>query len=390
MTPSARYAAAIDILDDVLGGVPVEKTLTTWARNHRFAGSGDRAAIRDLVFDIVRKKRSCAAMGGSATGRGLVLGKLRLAGVEPTDVFTGEKFAPAVLSRGETAQTISCADLPEPVRFDYQDWIEQALKSSLGDDFQPVLALLRDRAGIFLRINPRRADIDTAIAALADDGITAISHPLTPLALEVIQNPRRVAGSRAFQGGMVELQDVASQAVINLIALPNSGSILDYCAGGGGKALAMAAQSNAQVFAYDALAQRMVDIPSRAKRAGVNLIRLSGAQVARKAPFDLVLCDVPCSGSGAWRRAPAGKWDLTPQRLAELQALQAEILTEASQFVAPGGSLAYVTCSVLRGENQDQVSRFLTASSGFGCVFQQVYTPLDGGDGMFVAVFRRI
>ncbi|MGC9369711.1 MAG: RsmB/NOP family class I SAM-dependent RNA methyltransferase [Paracoccaceae bacterium] len=389
MTPAARIAAAIELLDAVLAGEPAEKALTTWARRSRFAGSKDRAAIRDHVFDALRCRRSYAALGGSETGRGLLLGALRAAGRDPAEIFTGEGHAPAPLTAEEAALTLSEADLPEEVALDCPGWLAPRLRASLGADFAPVMQALRQRAPVFLRVNLRRVTPAEAQARLADEAIATAPHPLSGTALEVLENARRVQGSAAFREGLVELQDAASQAITDLLPLRDGMSVLDYCAGGGGKTLAMAGRAKARFHAHDAAPRRMRDLPARARRARVQVTLLQGGEVTARAPFDLVLCDVPCSGSGAWRRSPEAKWRLTPEDLERLTATQAAILDRAAPLVAPGGCLAYATCSVLDDENAAQVAAFLARHTGFTQEDSRRLTPLDGGDGFFVAVLRR-
>ncbi|HBD91997.1 MAG TPA: SAM-dependent methyltransferase [Gemmobacter sp.] len=385
MTPAARLSAAIEIIDRYLAGTPAEQALTNWARASRFAGSGDRNAIRDLVFDAIRCRRSFAALGGGETGRGLILGGLRAAGVEPEALFTGEGHAPPPLSAqdaGQAAEGNAALDLP--------DWLLPGFTEALGADLPAVAARMRHRAPVFLRVNPARATPATAMAALAEEGIAAAPHPLAPLALEVTEHARRIHGSAAYLQGMVELQDAASQAVVAALPLTNGMKVLDYCAGGGGKALAMGAMARLDLFAHDADPRRMRDLPSRAARAGLKVAPLTTADLPRRAPFDLVLADAPCSGSGSWRRAPEGKWLLTPERLAALLQVQAAIFRQASALVRPGGCFAYATCSMLAAENGAQVDDFLAGSADWQQVSRRSFTPLDGGDGFFIAVLQRI
>ncbi|MCE8432662.1 RsmB/NOP family class I SAM-dependent RNA methyltransferase [Rhodovulum sulfidophilum] len=389
MTPAARIAAAAELLDAWRAGAPAEKLLTTWARQNRFAGSKDRAAIRDHVFDAIRCLRSFAALGGAATGRGLMLGMLRAAGTDPDTVFTGLGHAPAPLGPEERAPGPALADLPEPVACDCPEALERLLRESLGADFRPVMERLRQRAPVFLRVNTRLGDPAAVAARLAGEGIETRPHALSPTALEVVAGARRVHLSRAFAEGLVELQDAASQAVTDMMPLAEGARVLDYCAGGGGKTLAMAARGGARHFAHDAAPQRMRDLPARAERAGVAVQCLDGTALGEAAPFDLVLCDVPCSGSGAWRRSPEAKWRTTPADLARLTALQEEILDRAAGLVAPGGHLAYATCSLLAAENGARIGRFLDAFPGWVLRSERRLTPLDGGDGFYAAVMRR-
>lgn len=393
MTPAARVAAAIGLLDAILAGAPAEQALTSWARGHRFAGSGDRAAIRDLVFDALRCRRSFAAMGGAGaaapTGRQLMLGALRAAGADPAAVFTGAGHAPPAPDPAELAGLPGPGDLPELVALDCPDWLAPALRTSLGAEFAAVMAALRRRAPVFLRVNLARATRAAAQAALAAEGIGTRPHPLAATALEVVENARMLRGSAAYRDGRVELQDAASQAVVEALPLRDGLRVLDHCAGGGGKTLAMAGLCRGRFAAHDADPGRMRDLPARAARAGVRVTRLATAGLARAAPWDLVLLDVPCSGSGAWRRSPEGKWALTPARLAELCATQRRLLAAGRDLVAPGGHLAYVTCSLLDCENAAQIADFLEENPGWRQVSGRRLTPLDGGDGFYLAVLTR-
>jgi 16S rRNA (cytosine967-C5)-methyltransferase len=385
MTPAARHAAAIEILDDWLAGSAPEQVLTRWARNNRFAGSKDRAAIRDIVYDAVRCRRSFAALGGSETGRGLVLGGVRAAGTDPATIFTGEGYAPSVLLPDEQAARAPEA-LSEGERLDLPDWLLDPLRSSLGDNLAPVAEALRHRADVHLRVNIARTGRTGAIAMLADDGIGAVPHPLSDTALTVTEGARRVHLCRAYREGFVELQDAASQAVVDTLDVYPGLAVLDYCAGGGGKALALAARG-ARVTAHDIDPRRMSDLPERAARAGVDIALATTEAVV--GTFDLVLADAPCSGSGSWRRAPQGKWSLTESQLGALITTQAEILERIAPLVAPDGRLAYATCSLLAVENEAQVDAFLQRHPDWRRETQHRFTPLDGGDGFFVATLAR-
>ena len=391
MTPSARIAAAIEILDRHLAGSAAEQALTSWARSHRFAGSGDRAAIRDHVFEALRCLRSFAALGGAAdrpTGRALMIGALRDAGISPETLFTGEGHAPASLTASEASPPP--IDLPQNVALDCPDWLAPLLEDSLGDDFARVMRLMRQRAPVTLRVNLARTTLAKTQSALADEGISALPHPLAETALHVTENPQKLRNSPLYLDGRIELQDAASQAVVAMLPLECAARVLDYCAGGGGKTLAMAARAPARYVAHDIAPQRMRDLPERARRAGIHVDLADAARVASLSPYDLVLLDVPCSGSGSWRRAPEAKWALTPARLAELQKIQGQILDETHALVARGGVLAYVTCSMLRAENGDQVAAFLQRTPGWHCTVQRSFTPLDGGDGFFCALLTRV
>jgi len=385
MTPAARLAAAASLLDEIAAGQPAERALTTWGRRARYAGSGDRAAVRDLVFDVLRKWRSCAARGGGESGRALALGLLRERGADPAPWFAGGRHGLAPLEAAEAA----AGHAPRGWEaLDMPDWLEPHLRTSLGGETEAVCRALRERAPVFLRWHAGRTDGARAVALLAEDGVAAEPHPLAPTALVVTGGARRVRQARAYAEGLVELQDAASQAVCAALPAGPGLRVLDYCAGGGGKALALAARG-AAVWAHDADPARMADLPARAARAGTALPRLATPGIAAQAPFDLVVTDVPCSGSGAWRRQAEAKWRLDLAGLDRLVALQGQILRQAAAYVAPGGALAYVTCSLLEEENGARVARFLEETPGRWAIeTQRRFTPLDGGDGMFVALLR--
>ncbi|MDJ0825971.1 MAG: RsmB/NOP family class I SAM-dependent RNA methyltransferase [Rhodobacter sp.] len=388
MTPAARIQAAIDILDAVLGGAAAEQSLTTWARKSRYAGAADRAAVRDHVFDALRCRRSHAWLGGAETGRGLMIGALRAAGHAPGDLFTGVGYGPAPLASDEIP-TGDLSEAPEGVRLDMPDWLLPELQSSLRPDCGAICDVMRARAPVFLRCNLRSASRAVAAAVLRRDGIETRPHSLAGTALEVTANPRRIQASQAFSDGLVELQDAASQAVVEALPLRDGAKVLDFCAGGGGKALAMAARANLQVTAHDANPARLRDLPGRAKRAAAAIDIRPLPDVQRRAPYDLVLCDAPCSGSGAWRRSPDAKWRLTRQRLADLRKLQAQILDQAAALVQRGGHLAYATCSLLDSENSAQVAAFIGRTPGWRLTQELRLTPLDGGDGFYLGLLTR-
>lgn len=386
MTPAARQSAAIDLLNRWRAGQPAEAALTQWGRASRFAGSGDREAVRDLVFRAIRQARSLAVLGGGADGRSLLLGMARADGTVPG--WDGLGHAPAPLTPDEQARL--AAPLPALDRaeaLDCPDWLLPLFDDSLGPRADAVLESLRHRAPVFVRANRLRATPERARAALAAEGIEAVAHPLAQTALEVTSGMRKLRNAKAFADGLVELQDAASQAVALAFAaaLPPRARVLDYCAGGGGKALALAAEG-LNVSAHDADPGRMADLPGRARRAGAPV------QVLPVAPRGLwpgILADAPCSGSGSWRRAPEAKWAFTAERLHQLTAIQDNILNTCAGLTAPGGLLGYATCSLLTAENADRVTAFLARTPGWTLLKSLSLTPLDGGDGFFLALLRK-
>jgi 16S rRNA (cytosine967-C5)-methyltransferase len=257
------------------------------------------------------------------------------------------------------------------------------LAESLGPDLSPVAQALRQRAPVFLRVNSLRATLAQAIAALQAEGIAAEPHDLADTAVTVTEGARKIQTGQAYLSGLVELQDAASQAVVNALPLRDGMRVLDHCAGGGGKTLAMSARARVTLFAHDTFPARMRDLPVRATRAGAKVSLTD--QPEKLAPFDLVLADAPCSGSGSWRRDPQGKWALTPERLAQIVRVQDDILDRIAPMVAQGGVLAYATCSLLRIENEDRIAAFLSRTPGWRLLQSQRYSPMSGGDGFFLA-----
>lgn len=386
MTPAARQSAAIDILNRWRAGQPAEAALTHWARASRFAGSGDREAVRDLVFRAIRQARSLAALGGGEGGRALLIGMARAEGLVP--LWDGFGHAPAPLTEAETALLATPLPvLPRAEALDCPDWLLPRFDAALGTDADAVLHALRHRAPVFVRANRLRGPRESARAALAEEGITAAPHPLAETALQVTEGARKLRNSNAFAEGLIEMQDAASQAVALAFAaaVPRGAKVLDYCAGGGGKALALAAEGLA-VSAHDADPGRMADLPARAKRAGARVQVLAGAP---KGLWPAVLADAPCSGSGSWRRAPEAKWAFTAERLAQLTAIQDDILDRCAALAAPGGVLGYATCSLLEAENTERIAAFLARSPGWRLEKTLRLTPLDGADGFFLALLQK-
>ena len=382
MTPAARVAAAIEVLDKIQEGQPAEAALIAWARGSRFAGSKDRAAIRDHVFDVLRRWRSTAALGGAETGRGRMIGLLRQQGADLADVFSGEGHAPQSLSDDELAYTPT--EMSPDAEADWPEWLWPQLVADYGADAQSIATAQQDRAQVFLRVNRKRGTVEKVLSALKTDDIDAHAHPDVEGAIIVTGNARRIQQTRLWDDGHIELQDAASQMAMARLGVTADQTVLDYCAGGGGKSLALAAFC-AHVTAHDADVGRMKDIPARAARAGTRI-------KTTKRPngtFDLVLCDAPCSGSGTWRRTPDAKWRLAECHLAELTKIQRSILETAMTHVGQGGRLAYATCSVLSVENRRVVDGFLADHPEWSVVDEMQLRPTELHDGFYLATLSR-
>jgi 16S rRNA (cytosine967-C5)-methyltransferase len=381
MTPAAHVSAAIEILDDLARRRrPVAEVLKDWGASRRFAGSKDRAAIASLVFDALRKSASAAWVMGADTPRAILLGALREArGLDAAAIAalcTGEGHAPAPLSEEERArlETATLQGAPDHVVGDYPEWLAGRFAAAFGDRAAAEGAALAARAPVDLRVNILKASREQALARLSH--LDPTPTPLSPLGLRIDVKQGRgpaLPAETAYVKGLVEPQDEASQLAALLCAAAPGEQVLDLCAGGGGKALALAGQmhNKGQLYAYDADGRRLMPLHERLERAGARNIQLR--QPKGKADVladlagrcDLVLIDAPCTGVGTWRRHPDAKWRLAPGALELRLKEQAALFDQAIRFVKPSGRLAYVTCSLLRDENEDQVAAFLTARPDF-------------------------
>ncbi len=392
MTPGARIAAAIGLIDAFLAGSdPMDRMLTRWGRENRYAGSGDRRAIADLVYDGLRRLRSASWAGGERepSGRAAMIGLLRQAGRDPATLFDGKGHSPEPLTAEEADARLP--DPPAPVALDYPDWMDDLLRTSLGADMAPVMAAMQERAPVWLRVNTLKASPADAIDVLSEDGVSAepAGDERAPAALLVSEGARRVAASRAFAEGLVEVQDLSSQVVATMAGASPGEVVLDFCAGGGGKTLALGAEMQGQgrLLVHDADERRLADLWRRAERAGLNPER--GDPVSLAGACDLVFADAPCSGSGAWRRNPDARWRLTAERLAKLTALQDEVLDQAAACVRPGGRLVYATCSMLNCENAERIAAFLARQPDFTAGAETVLRPPEPGDGFYFRCLAR-
>ncbi|MEO0958933.1 MAG: RsmB/NOP family class I SAM-dependent RNA methyltransferase [Pseudomonadota bacterium] len=411
MTPAARHQAAIEVLEAWAhsgSGEALDRTLAAWGRAHRFAGSGDRHAIADICYGTVRRARSLQWLGGGGDPgsrleafrpRIAVLAGAVFAGQELSQIAGAGRYAPAALTAEEADALAALAaegevkgleDVPPGVRFNLPDWLLDALGSVPG----AALAALGERAPVDLRVNRLKATPEAAAAALVEESIETERGPLAPDCLRVVGGARRVAGSAAYRGGLVELQDAASQAAALRARAAPGEIVLDLCAGGGGKTLALAAAmegpapGRGRLIAHDASPRRMSDLAPRAARAGARVETIgTEALAALEGACDLVLTDVPCSGSGAWRRDGDARWRFGRQDLERLNATQDAILDRAARLVRPGGRLVYVTCSIILAENAARVEAFLARTSSFrpdpAGAFSTFPDPA-GGDGFFV------
>ncbi len=378
MTPAARVAAAFEVLADVESRRrPAADALKDWGLAHRFAGSGDRAAIASLVYDALRRQSSSAWMMRESSPRAEVLGMLRQTrglDVEAIGALcSGEGHAPERLSEFER-ERLAAADLtdaPPHVLGDYPDWLTPYFEASFGARAADEGRALSDRAPVDLRANLIKTTRDKALAALAH--LSPQPTPFSPVGLRVAIRPDgrgpALMAEPAYVKGLVEVQDEGSQLAALFCEAKPGMQVLDLCAGAGGKTLALAAGmgNQGQIYATDEDGRRLAPIFERLARSGARNVQVRSprgqADVVAdlEGRCDIVLIDAPCSGSGAWRRNPDAKWRIRPGALEQRIKDQDESLEKALRFVKPGGRVVYVTCSVLRAENEERVATFLAA-----------------------------
>jgi 16S rRNA (cytosine967-C5)-methyltransferase len=429
MTPGARASAAIEVLSDIeTRNRPASAALKDWGLNHRFAGSGDRAAIGNLVFDAFRTRASSSFAMGEESARAIVLRTLVTGwGQTPEHVAAladGSRFAPLPLTEAELeglARELS-ADTPAYIRGDYPEWLAPFLTQAFGARVAEEGAALAKRAPVDLRANTLKATREKVLKALDRLKPTPTLH--SPLGLRIAHAPGagrspHVEAEAGHGKGWFEVQDEGSQVATLLAGAKAKQQIIDLCAGSGGKTLALSAamENSGQLYAYDSDRLRLRPIFERLKRAGARNVQVlqagdETALAALRDKMDLVLIDAPCTGCGVWRRRPDAKWRLKPEMLETRLAEQREVLDQGAALVKPGGRLAYITCSILPPENGGQVEAFVARHPEFkivpwpelwrsaigtealpsadGSQDTLLMTPLSHGtDGFFVAVLER-
>jgi len=433
MKPGARLASAVEILNEILNRHrPASQALSEWGRAHRFAGSGDRSAIGNLVYDALRRKLSLAARMNADTPRALTIAAApRAFGYTPQEVIAaadGSQYALSKLSDAEAAclsrddAEAWSADTPDHVRGDIPAWLAPYFERVFGAGLVEQGQGLAQRAPVDLRTNTLKADREKLLSALAKYG--AEPTDLSPLCVRIpapksAARTPNVEADPAHGKGWFEVQDEGSQIAAALAGAGPRKQVLDLCAGAGGKTLALGAemQNTGQIYAYDSDKHQLRPIFERLKRAGLRTAQVldpgdQAALLALGPRFDVVFVDAPCTGSGVWRRRPDAKWRLKPANLTKRIAEQRTVLEMAHKMTNPGGRIVYVTCSVLAEENTDQVIWFLENHKEFSLVDftkrwhetlgETALTSADGRtdtllltpanhatDGFFIATFER-
>ncbi|RCL02349.1 MAG: SUN-family protein [Candidatus Tokpelaia sp. JSC189] len=380
MRLGGRLQAAIDILNDIEECKhPVSEALKNWGVSHRFAGSGDRAAIGNIVYDAVRHRSSIAWRMQSESAIDIAYGALLCdSGMDMVTVrknLTDDSFAPPLLDEEKQLvwQSRHLADAPVYIQADVPQWCMASLEKLFGADWVKEGRALAERPPLDLRVNILKTTPEKVARGLKDIGALPMAWYKKALRIAPVQGLRRhpnVQVEPAFQKGWFEVQDLGSQIAAHLCRARPGMQILDYCAGAGGKTVALAAdmRNQGQIHAYDAEKTRLAPIFSRLRRAGIRNTQVhtnTYALAALSGHMDMVVVDAPCTGTGIWRRRPDTKWRLTESQLERRVEEQRTVLDKAAAFVRPGGRLIYITCSLLFEENDEQVKNFLAYNADF-------------------------
>jgi 16S rRNA (cytosine967-C5)-methyltransferase len=415
MIPAARIQAVIELLADIIATPrPADGTVSAYFRDRRFIGSKDRAAINVRTYRIIRTWhrlgwwiRKC---GYEVNARTLVIADLMferehsISSIEET--FSGEKFTPDQLTDDELKlakaldkQNLEHPHLPLREKTECPEWAFDMLQAGLGDRYEAEMKAMLTPAPMDLRVNLIKAKRDEVFAKLKEDGLDVQLGKIAPNSIRVFGRPQ-IAQHPLYMDGSIEIQDEGSQMIAVLADAKPGDQVVDFCAGAGGKTLALAASMNnkGRIVATDVLEKRLEKAKLRFRRAGVHNIETRPLTSERdkwvkrqQGHFDLVLIDAPCTGTGTWRREPDKRWRTLGPEIAELVLLQRSILESAYRLVKPGGRLVYATCSLLAEENENQVAIFLQHHTDFESAgdFMKLTPAQNDTDGFFAAVLRR-
>ncbi|MFY9286870.1 MAG: RsmB/NOP family class I SAM-dependent RNA methyltransferase [Alphaproteobacteria bacterium] len=400
MNPSARIQAALDLLIEIDETPrPADALVSSYFRARRYIGSKDRAAIANMVYDVLRHHGRLSWWLEKNETKNLPRARLLtyLTLVEEKELkhigelFDGAKFAPEPLEEEERillrklkGHTTEHPSMPDEVKVECPPWAAESLKKRFGQKFMTEMLVTLKQAPLDLRVNSLKAEREKILEELKSLAIKAKACVLSPFGIRVHERPSLNA-LPMLKNGFVEIQDEGSQLVALLVDAKPGHRVVDFCAGAGGKTLAIAAQmkNKGKIIACDVLEKRLKRSTERFRRAGLHNIEVKPLKDERdpwvkkhKGDFDRVLVDAPCSGVGTWRRNPDARWRSLGPGLENLLPLQASILESASRLVkAKGGRLIYATCSMLPEENEEQVEKFLAAHPEFKLVpYDKVWT----------------
>jgi 16S rRNA (cytosine967-C5)-methyltransferase len=428
MTPAGQLAAAIDLLAEIEADArPADAVANSFFRNRRFIGAGDRREVSALVWGVLRARRHLGwwleKFGAEPTPRLLLAAQAIFSGMTPHKIamaFTAGRYGPPPLSEAEAivlekfaGHTLEHPNMPPPVKYEVPDWVFPRLQAQFGDALEAEMRALAEPAPLDLRVNILKSTREEAMAALAAERLQARATQFSPWGLR-LAGRQSVTASKIFQSGAIEIQDEGSQLVALLVGARPGMRVADYCAGAGGKtlAIAMTMKNKGHIVACDVSVPRLEGAIKRLRRAGVHnaerhLLETGDKWLKRQEKkFDRVLVDAPCTGTGTWRRNPDARLRLKETDLAEIMPKQAMILDAAQRLVKPGGRLIYATCSLLNEENEGQVEAFLMRHPAFqrvslGEALSEALPPAlygpalrvtprsHGTDGFFAAILER-
>lgn len=434
MTPSARIQATIELWEKIWdAGVPMDSICGDYFRVRRYIGSGDRQAVAERVYDMMRSYARIGwwlkHLGTEDTPRTRVVADLALREQLPRphihDLFTGTGHGAETLDDAESAfldkltgHTLEHPDMPEDVLAECPPESYEALKAVFGEGFKDEMAAMQTPASLDIRVNTIKAKRNEVRAGLVKHGIETAITPMSPVGLRAATRVH-LAPTKLLQNGVIEIQDEGSQLIALLCAAEPGMQVLDACAGGGGKTLALAAQmaGKGRIVAMDNNTTRLMRGKPRYVRAGIHNVEARSLEDEQhlkwlrrqKGNFDVVLVDAPCSSSGTWRRNPDLRWRRHGPTLDEILGLQTQIMARFAKCVKPGGKLVYATCSLLREENENQIERFLANHPDFELLalpdawaqaklpepcpvtgdYMRLSPRVSGTDGFFAAVLKR-
>ena len=424
MTPAGQLAAAIDLVAAIEADHrPADAIANHFFRTRRFIGAGDRREVSTLVWGVLRARRHLgwwlAHFGAEPTPRMLLAVQALFSGMTVHKIgmaFSAGRYGPPPLSEAElillekfAGHTLEHPNMPDAVKYEVPDWILPRLKAQFGPALDAEMAALGIPAPLDLRINALKTTREAAMRVLAQEGLLAQPTRFSPWGLR-LAGRQSITQGKAFQDGLVEIQDEGSQLIALLVDAKPGMRVVDFCAGAGGKtlAIAMTMENKGHIVACDASAPRLDGAIKRLRRAGVHnveqhLLEAGDKWTKRQAQkFDRVLVDAPCTGTGTWRRNPDARTRLTETDLLELLAKQAMILDQAQKLTKPGGRLIYATCSLLNDENEAQVEAFLARYPIFKRVpvgdpapevlhgpQMRLLPRTHGTDGFFAAILER-
>ncbi len=399
MRKDAQANAAISILDEFLDGQNLNIIFSNWTKNNRYAGSSDRESIRNMVFDILRVKKTFTSVlekeKQPINGRALVFLYSVFYGLNLNEIFTGQKYGPVKLTDFEKEfSNLSNENINEyfGIIDNIPDFLTAQFKRSLGRNYRNAMRLLERRAPISIRVNPLKSDVSSILECLSSEGMKGKKSKTVRYGINITGNPRRLTQIQAFKDGCFEVQDLHSQKTIEDLPVNEHTKVLDYCAGAGGKILSIACSlnGNGKFYIHDIDKRKLKEADLRAKRAGVKFKRLDIENLQKYCcSFDSVIADVPCSGSGAWRRNPQQKWRITPESFNEILIRQTIILNEVKDLIKKNGYIFYITCSVLKIENEEVIYKFLSDNKHFRLLNKKDVTIDNHGDGFFCAVLQK-